>query len=226
MLGVDARAARSCRGSRRSSSSQGATTTCSTDGASRRASSRIASIGCSRPRRLETRRRDRDLRLGVLQPLGDRRRGEAGEDRHLHRADVGACVRGDRDLGRHRQVDRDAVAGLDAEPDERLGELRDLARELGERERAPRAVLAQADRRDVVGVRSGRPAVDAVPGDVELPADEPGRPLGAVARGRRPATTARRTRCPCPRPRPARTTRARRPSARRAPGSRRSRASA
>ena len=36
------------------SSSHGATTTCSTDGASRRASSRISSIGTARPRRLET----------------------------------------------------------------------------------------------------------------------------------------------------------------------------
>ena len=38
---------------------------------------------------------------------------------------------------RHRQEERDAVAGLDAEPDERLREPRDLARELGEGERGP-----------------------------------------------------------------------------------------
>ena len=37
----------------------------------------------------------------------DRRRGEAGEDRHLHRPEVRARVRGDRDLRRHRQEDRD-----------------------------------------------------------------------------------------------------------------------
>ncbi len=64
----------------------------------------------------------------------DGRRGEPGEDRDLDRADVRAGVRGDRDLRRHRQEDRDAVALLDAELDERLGEARHLARQLLERE--------------------------------------------------------------------------------------------
>ena len=162
------------------SSSHGATTTCWSAGASRRASSRIASIGTSRPAAAGDGRRDRDLRLRVLKTLRHRRGREAREHRHLHRADVRAGVRGDGDLGRHRQVDRDAVAGLDAEPEQRLGELDHLVRELGERERAARAVLTEPDRRLGAGERSGRPAMDAVPGDVELPAREPGRPFGAA----------------------------------------------
>ena len=89
---------------------------------------------------------DRDLRLGVGEPLGDGGRREAGEDRHLHGADVRAGVRRDGDLRRHGQVDDDAVAGLDAEPHERLGEPRHLRRELGERQLAPRAVLAAEHR--------------------------------------------------------------------------------
>ena len=68
-----------------------------------------------------------------------------GEDRHLNRAEVRAGVRGDRRLRRHRHVDRDAVAGGDAERLQRLGDAHDLARELGERPLAPGAVLAPED---------------------------------------------------------------------------------
>ena len=53
---------------------------------------------------------DHDLRLRVLEPRRDRRRREAGEDRHLDGADVRARVRGDGDRRAHRHVDRDAVA--------------------------------------------------------------------------------------------------------------------
>ena len=120
--------------------------------------------------------RDHDLRLARLEPLGDGRRGEAGEDRHLDRADVRARVRGDGDLGRHRQEDRDAVARADAERDERLGEPRHVARELGERERAARAVLAEPDGGERVRAALG-PAVHAVARDRDFAADEPRRPL-------------------------------------------------
>ena len=57
--------------------------------------------------------------------------------------------------------------------------LRHVARELGERERAARAVLAEPDGGDALGTPLG-PAMHAVAGDVELPADEPGRPFGAA----------------------------------------------
>ena len=65
--------------------------TCSTTarrGAPRRASraSAIALAAAKRPVGA-----DHDLRLRVLEPRGDRGRGEAGEDRHLHGADVRAA---------------------------------------------------------------------------------------------------------------------------------------
>ena len=70
---------------------------------------------------------DHDLRLRVLEPRRHRRRREPGEDRHLHRADMGACVRGHRNRRAHRHVEGDTVAFPHAELDERLGDLRDLA---------------------------------------------------------------------------------------------------
>ena len=206
MLGVDLE-----RGQRRpgsASSSNGASTTCAFEPASahRLLEDREHRHGLAAPRRLGL--RDHDLRLARLEPLRDGGRGEAGEDRHLDRADVRDRVRGDRDLGRHRQEDRDAVARLDAERDELLGEPRHVARELGERQLAARAVLAEPDRGDRVRPALG-PAVDAVVArSRRLP------PTNHVAHsGPRDVVvdlrpTAARTRGPCRRCRAARTTRA------------------
>src|SRR5262249_55201496 len=58
-------------------------------------------------------------------------------------------------------------------------ETRHLARELGERELPALAVLAAPHDRGRAGARATRPPVHAVPCDVELPADEPARPLDA-----------------------------------------------
>ena len=119
---------------------------------------------------------DDHLRVGVLQPLRHRGGGETGEDGHLHRADVRAGVRDDRDLGRHRKEVGDAVARLDPERDERLREARHALGELPVGEAVALAVLRLPGRgRDLW--RPLGPAVHAVPGEVELPADEPGRPL-------------------------------------------------
>ena len=103
---------------------------------------------------------DERFRLRVEKPLEDRRRREAGEDRHLHCADVRARVRRDRRRRRHRHEDRDTVSGLDAERHERLGQPRHLERELRERQLAPLAVLA-AEHRGRRGRRSPRPVVHA-----------------------------------------------------------------
>ena len=120
--------------------------------------------------------RDRDLGLGVAEALRDGGRGEAGENGHLDGADVCAGVRSDGRFRRHGQVGDDTVTGLDAEPYKRLGEPSHSRRELGVRQRAARAVLAAEHRCRRLGLLDG-PAVDAVPRDVQLAADEPRRPL-------------------------------------------------
>ena len=70
---------------------------------------------------------------------------------------------------------RDAVALAHAELDERLRDLRHLARQLAPGQRRARAVLA-AEHGGLA--RQVAPAMDAVRGDVQPRADEPRRPLG------------------------------------------------
>ena len=119
---------------------------------------------------------DDHLCFGVLQPLCDRWGGEAGEDRHLHGADVRARVRDDRDLGRHRQEEGDPVARFDAERHERLRETRHPLGKLPVGEPVTPAVLRFPERGRHLRRALG-PAMHAVPGEVELAADEPGRPF-------------------------------------------------
>ena len=119
---------------------------------------------------------DDHLRLGVLQPLRHRGGGEAGEDGHLHRADVSTGVRDDRDLGRHREEVGDAVARLDPERDEGLREAGHPLGKLPVGEPMALAVLRLPGRGRNLGRPLG-PAVHAIPGEVELAADEPGRPF-------------------------------------------------
>ena len=124
--------------------------------------------------------RDQRLRLGVCETRRDRRRGEAGEDRHLHGSEVRARVRRDRDLRRHRQVDPNRVALADPDRREPLGQPVDGVRQLAPRERDAQPVLRLPDRRLFLRELPGRPAVDTVPRQVELPADEPPGPFGTV----------------------------------------------
>jgi hypothetical protein len=116
------------------------------------------------------------LRAGILEALDDRGGGEAGEDRHLDSADVGARVGRNGRLRRHRHVDRDPVAGTDAERDECLGELRHLLGERHERPFVAEPVLGPKDRGDRVG-RTLSPRVQAGLGDVQPCTLEPGRPF-------------------------------------------------
>jgi hypothetical protein len=122
---------------------------------------------------------DDDLRVGVLEPLRDRRPRKAGEDRHLNGSRVRARKRRNRNRRAHRHEERDAVAGLDAELDERLGELSNGARRLGPGQRAPSPVLEQPDERLVVRPLPG-PPVDAALSEIEPPTDEPPSPLRPV----------------------------------------------
>ena len=116
---------------------------------------------------------DDDLRLGVVDPAGERLRGEAAEDDRVRRADPGAGEHRDRQLGDHRHVDRDAVAGRDPELEQGVGGLLDLAMEVRVGDRPGVAGLADP----VVGDLAAEPVldvpVDAVVRDVELAADEP-----------------------------------------------------
>src|SRR5207253_9482258 len=59
------------------------------------------------------------------------------------------------------------------EPEDLLGQLAPVEGE-------PRSVFAQPDGGLLLGQLAGRPPVDAVPGQVELPADEPRRPLDSA----------------------------------------------
>ena len=64
---------------------------------------------------------DDELRLGVVDAVGQRLGGEAAEDDGVRRADAGAGEHGDRQLGDHRHVDGDAVAAPHAELLQRVG---------------------------------------------------------------------------------------------------------
>ena len=81
--------------------------------------------------------------------------------------------------GAHGQEDRHAVALADAEADERLCELRHLGESSANVSSRREPSSLQADGCDRVRPAL-RPAVDAVPGDVDLAPDEPRRPLRAA----------------------------------------------
>ena len=98
---------------------------------------------------------------------------EAAEDDRVRRADPGAGEHRDRQLGDHRHVDGDPVAGLDAELEQRVGRLADLALEVGVGDRPGVAGLADPVVGDLVAEAALDVPVDAVVGDVELAADEP-----------------------------------------------------
>ena len=91
----------------------------------------------------------------------------------MHRTDPRAREHRDRQLGNHRHVDGDAVALHDAELLQPIREAANLAIEIPVGERSPVAGLAHPHDRGLVLPRAAQVAVDAVVGDVDLPADEP-----------------------------------------------------
>ncbi len=116
-----------------------------------------------------------DHSLDWLSLMRSRRRigGEAAEDDRVDRADAGAGQHGDRGFGDHRQVDGDAVALRDAQAQKHVGELADLAVQVPIGQDALIARLAFEDDRGFVAARAVQVPVQAVGGDVELPAEEP-----------------------------------------------------
>ena len=141
-----------------------------------------------------------DLRPAVVDAARQRLGREPAEDDRVGRPDPGAGEHRDRQLGDHRHVDRDPVARLDAELLERVGGLRHLALEVAEGQRPGVARLADPVVGDLVAEPALDVPVDAVVGDVELPAGEPlgerqvplerlgerGRPVDPLARPLRP----------------------------------------
>ena len=69
--------------------------------------------------------------MGVVDAVGDGVGGESAKDDVVDGADAGAGEEGDGELGAHAHVDGDAVALLDAEGFEDVGELLDFDVEVG-----------------------------------------------------------------------------------------------
>ena len=78
-----------------------------------------------------------------------------------------------RQLGDQRQIQRHAIALLDAERFQDVGELRDLAVQVVVGQRATVARLALPDDRRLVSARAADVTVDAIDAGVDRPADEP-----------------------------------------------------
>ena len=127
---------------------------------------------------------DDELGLAVVDAVRDRLGAEAAEDHRVHRADARAGEHGDGGLGDHRHVDRDAVALLDAEVLEDVGEAADLAMELLVGERALTSPGSPSKMIAALFSRGGAEVpVEAVLRDVELAADEPLGVRAASTRG-------------------------------------------
>ena len=115
---------------------------------------------------------DQELGFAIGDAVGNGRGAEAAEDYGMHGADAGAGEHGDGQLGDHGHIDGDAIAGLDAERAEHVGELADAFVEFGEGVLDGGAVFGFPHQRGFVGVLF-QVTVEAVVGDVELAADEP-----------------------------------------------------
>ena len=105
---------------------------------------------------------DQHLGLGVVDPVGERVRGEPAEHDAVRGADASAGQHRDRRLGDHRQVDVDPVAATDAEALEHVGEALHLVEQLGVGDRARVARLALEVERDLVAEAGLDVAVEAV----------------------------------------------------------------
>ncbi len=85
---------------------------------------------------------DDELGLAVVDAILDRLGAEAAEDDGVHRADAGAGEHGDHGLRNHRQVDRDAITGLDTHVLQDVREAADVEMQLLVGDRADIAGLA------------------------------------------------------------------------------------
>ena len=122
--------------------------------------------------------RDDELRLAVVEPLGERRRAETREDDRVDGADLGAREHGDRKLDEHRHVEADPVALADAQASHSVGELVDLAIYLRVGPLLDLAGLTLEPEADLVLHVCLHVPVESVVDDVVLATDEPLGPRG------------------------------------------------
>ena len=116
---------------------------------------------------------DDELGLGVVDAALEGRGGEPAEHDRVRCADAGAGEHGDDCLGNEGHVNRNAVARGDAELDEGIGSLGNLALELRVCDVTTIAELALESNGDLISVAGLDVAIDAVVGDIEPAADEP-----------------------------------------------------
>ena len=115
-----------------------------------------------------------ELRLGVVDALGELVRREAAEDDRVDRAEARAGEHRHHRLGDHRHVDEDAVALLDAPPAERAREARHRVAQLGVGEHRHRAGDgAVVDERALLAAPAVDMEVERVVAGVQGAADEP-----------------------------------------------------
>ena len=105
---------------------------------------------------------DQDLRRGVVDAIGERIGGEAAKHHAMCRAESGAGEHGDRHLGNHRHVDRDAVALGNAERLQCIGGLLYLAQQVVVGDGAAVARLADPVEGHLLTATGGNMAIDAV----------------------------------------------------------------
>ena len=140
---------------------------------------------------------DQQLGLGVFDAGAQRGCREPGEHDAVHHPEPCAGQHRDDRFGHHRHVDRDAVAGFQAEVGQRVGRLRHVGQQLRVRQGAAVTEgFAFPVDRDAVAVAGLDMAVHAVVGHVELAADEPfrerrARPVEHVGERRLPGQPVR-----------------------------------
>ena len=117
---------------------------------------------------------DQQLGLGVFDAGAQRGSREPGEHDAVHHPEPCAGQHRDDRFGHHRHVDRDTVAGFEAEIGQRVGRFRHVGQQLRVRQGAAVTEgFAFPVDRDAVAVAGQDVAVHAVVGHVELAADEP-----------------------------------------------------
>jgi hypothetical protein len=124
---------------------------------------------------------DDDARLGILDPINDRLAGKSAEDYRVRRAYPGAGEHCDGGFGDHRHVDGDAIAFLDAEGLQAVGEFAHIVQERAIGDAVNRSAAARAARfrlafpedRGFVATTELNLPIKAVIADVGFAADEP-----------------------------------------------------